>query len=92
MVHRKHLSTAVVDQCRDGLKDPVSGLFYRKRSLLDVNNTDFKDALEMDAQCLHAPADHQHVRGEVFLHGKWIKRSQLAAKWTPKFANRILRN
>ena len=46
MKNRTSLHTALVDQCCYGLKDPVSGKWYRKRTALDVNDEQFAKLLE----------------------------------------------
>ena len=97
MVERDPLYRVVVDQCKFGLKDPVSHKLYRKTTALDVN----KQALDVNKQafamglatatrCNHRPADHEQIRGSVRVDGILERRSMLAGRWTKQFAQYIL--
>ena len=44
---RRVVYQAHVHQCMDGLKDPVSGLWYQKHTILEVNDADFARRLEL---------------------------------------------
>ena len=48
--------SAKVCQCRDGLRDPVSRLYYQKATRLLVNDPDFKaPPLDGDSQDIGSP-------------------------------------
>ena len=91
MASRPSVFRAVVDQCCFGLKDPVSGKFYRKRSALDVNSEVFAVALTKNAQCCHTPEEHEPIEGQTRLADKWVNRSLVAGAWTSAFGMHILR-
>lgn len=80
----------VVDQCKFGLKDPVSQKFYRKTTDLDVNKQSFAVALAGVPRCDHMPHEHEQIRGSIQVEGQTVSRSTMAAKWTKEFATYIL--
>ena len=90
MQSRSNVHRAVVDQCRFGLKDPQSGLLYRKRTALDVNSEIFAVALMRNGRCCHAPREHQSIEGQTTLDGRSVSRSLVAGTWTPLFGKHIL--
>ena len=68
MTGRPGLCTAIVDQCRDGLKDPFSHLDYRKRTALDVNDPICAEELAKDGQCCHERWQHEPIIGTTLLN------------------------
>jgi hypothetical protein len=56
-----------VDQCRDGLKDPASYRYYRKRTALDVNDPIFAEELAKDGQRCHEGWQHEPIIGTTVL-------------------------
>lgn len=90
MVERDPLYRVVVDQCKFGLKDPVSHKLYRKTTALDVNKQAFAMGLATATRCNHRPADHEQIRGSVRVDGILERRSMLAGRWTKQFAQYIL--
>ena len=88
---RPSLFRVVVDQCVFGLQDPESHKFYRKTTALDVNDQEFATYLAETPRCSHHPEEHQRIEGTATVHGRQVKRSQLAAHWTRKFCERIQR-
>ena len=77
MTGRNPLYRVVVDQCMFGLKDPESHKLYRKTTALDVNDETFAKALADVARCNHAPEEHEQIKGQVKVEGKWRKRSEM---------------
>ena len=75
-----------------GLKDPESHKLYRKTTALDVNDETFAKALADVARCNHAPEEHEQIKGQVKVEGKWRKRSEMASAWTAKLANHVLKS
>ena len=92
MSTRRHVYRVVVDQCRFGLKDPVSGKWYKKTTALDVNDEEFAYELARVQRCHHLPEQHEQIQGNVYYQGKWQKRSTLAGRWTDKLAEHVLRS
>ena len=90
MLNRKEVHRVIVDQCQFGLKDPVSHLFYRKATALDVNNKMWADQLAQVKRCNHAPSQHEQVKGTVKYEGQWHKRSELAGRWPAALASHVL--
>ena len=90
MLERSDVHRAVVDQCRFGLKDPLSSLLFRKRTALDVNSDVFAAALMKNALCNHQPHEHQPIEGQTMVDGQWVNRSLVAGTWTPHFGKHIL--
>jgi hypothetical protein len=90
MLNRKEVHRVIVDQCQFGLKDPVSHLFYRKATALDVNNKMWADQLAQVKRCNHAPSQHEQVKGTVKYQGQWHKRSELAGRWPAALASHVL--
>ena len=90
MSRREQVYRVVVDQCRFGLKDPVSGKRYKKTTALDVNDKEFAYELARIQRCHHRPEEHEQIQGNVYFQGKWQRRSTLAAKWTDKLATHVL--
>lgn len=80
----------LVDQCKFGLKDPVSKLFYKKSTALDVNSKDFAKEIARVKRCNHEPEEHEQIKGSVYYEGRWQKRSTLASRWPEKLAQHIL--
>ena len=79
-----------VGQCKFGLKDPVSGLLYKKATALDVNDKEFAYEIARVKRCNHTPEEHEQIKGMVYYEGKWQRRSSLASRWTEKMAKHIL--
>ena len=92
MTGRNPLYRVVVDQCMFGLKDPESHKLYRKTTALDVNDETLAKALADVARCNHAPEEHEQIKGQVKVEGKWRKRSEMASAWTAKLANHVLKS
>ena len=90
MLNRKEVHRVIVDQCQFGLKDPVSHLFYRKATALDVNNKMWADQLAQVKRCNHAPSQNEQVKGTVKYQGQWHKRSELAGRWPAALASHVL--
>ena len=91
MIERRMIYRIVVDQCKFGLKDPISEKLYRKTTDLDVNKQSFAVALAGVPRCDHMPHEHEQIRGTIRLDGETVSRSTIAAKWTKKFATYILK-
>ena len=88
MITREPMYRVTVDQCTFGLKDPVSRLFYRKTTCLDVKA--FAIGLAGVPRCSHSPSEHEQIRGKVKVEGRLENRSKIAARWTRDFAKYIL--
>ena len=67
----------VIDQCMYGLKDPVSGLLYRKRTKF-IGNLPGLASLSVPCDRTH---EHQHIEDAVVWEGRSIKRSVLAGRY-----------
>ena len=91
MMERPNLHRAKIPQCAFGLKDVVSGKPHQKYTALDVNDAGMREALMEGATCRHTPEEHQPIEGNVFYHGRWQRRSALAAKWPEELCDHILR-
>jgi hypothetical protein len=91
METRPGLASATVAQCRFGLKDPASGLLYRKLTRLDSNDEVFTAKLEKDAECI-CDDKHAVILGETVDNGVSVKKSAVAGRWTNSFAKHILRS
>ncbi len=90
MENRPSRHRAKVAQCMFGLVDAVSGKPHRKLTALDVTDEDMAAYLEEDAQCTHAPGEHQPIEGKVTIEGKTWNRSTLAGAWPKALCDRIL--
>eukprot|EP00435_Cladocopium_sp_Y103_P017212 s2419_g4.t1 len=91
MTGREDLHRVVVDQCEFGLKDPVSGKYYKKATALDVNDEEFARELAQVRRCSHSPDQHEQIKGSVYWQGRWQRRSTLAAVWPVALADHILK-
>ena len=90
MVTRPGLVSAVVAQCRFGLRDPETLRLYRKLTRLDSNDEVFAATLQDQADCI-CEDPHEVIMGDTFLHGKRVKKSAVAGRYTPAFAKHILK-
>ena len=81
---------AIVSQCMDGLRDPVSHRLYRKETRLLVNDPVFAELLARRGRCCHRPDQHEPIQGSVRWKGRTVLRSALAARWPTRLAKRIL--
>lgn len=91
IVHEK-----TVDLCRLGLVDRISGAPHKKSTVVQMNHPVIETPAFPERRCECAPGDHQPIEGSVALKdpstGSWrsVKRSTLAAEWTPMFCHWLL--
>ena len=91
VVHEK-----TVDLCRLGLVDRISGTPHKKSTVVQMNHPVIETPAFSERRCECAPGDHQPIEGSVALRdpstGSWrsVKRSTLAAEWTPQFCHWLL--
>ena len=63
------------DQCRFGLKDPVSEMLYRKGTRIMTTNEIMVQLL--NKKCL-GDHDHERLEGKIRIGGKWVNRTMCA--------------
>ena len=93
MVRRRVVYEKIIHQCAAGLKDAVSGKPRKKATVFQANHNSID--YWRDLLCDHEPGAHQPIEGSVTIvdeegRSSTVKRSTLAASWTPELCAWIL--
>jgi len=96
MTQRKQVYEKEVHMCQMGLVDRVSGDPHKKSTAIQMNHPVILTEVFPDRKCDHPPGAHQPIEGHVRIwdeqqcRHRQVRRSTLAAEWTPDFCGWLL--
>eukprot|EP00435_Cladocopium_sp_Y103_P008686 s1575_g2.t1 len=96
MQAREEVYEKVVDLCRLGLMDRITMYPHKKPTAIQMNHPVIQTPAFPDRRCECQPGDHQPIEGSVRIRDeltgrlKTVRRSTLAAEWTPEFCQWLL--
>ena len=96
MTRRERMYEKEVHMCQLGLEDVVSGAPHKKATAVQMNHPMICTTLFPEKKCDHPPGAHQPLEGSVAVWDettrryKAVRRSTLAAEWTPSFCDWLL--
>ena len=84
------VTTWVTDMCQYNLRDPVSGLYYRKATRLVSNVPSMESSMSDRCWESRFPHDHQVIMGSTRHENRSLARSVFAGWYTHEFCTRLL--
>ena len=96
MTRRERVYEKEVHMCQLGLEDVVSGTPHKKATTIQMNHPMICTTLFPEMKCDHPPGAHQPLEGSVAVWDETtrryraVRRSTLAAEWTPSFCDWLL--
>ncbi|CAL1141583.1 unnamed protein product [Cladocopium goreaui] len=96
MTQRKQVYEKEVHMCQMGLVDRVSGDPHKKSTAVQMNHPVILTEVFPERKCDHPPGAHQPIEGHVRIWDeqqrryRQVRRSTLAAEWTPEFCGWLL--
>ena len=85
-----------IPMCALGLKDRVSKRPHKKMTVIQMNHSAITTTMFREVHCHHEVGQHQPIEGSVRIRDpvtkkmRTIRRSTLAASWTPEFCDWLL--
>ena len=96
MTQRKQVYEKEVHMCQMGLVDRVSGDPHKKSTAVQMNHPVILTEVFPERKCDHPPGAHQPIEGHVRIWDeqqrryRQVRRSTLAAEWTPSSVDGFL--
>lgn len=96
MTQREKVYERKIPMCGLGLRDQVSGKPHKKMTAVQLNHEAIQTEIFREVRCDHRVGEHQPIEGSVRVRdpttGKkaTVRRSTLAASWTPQFCDWLL--
>lgn len=98
MTKRKQVYEKEVHMCQMGLVDQISGAPHKKSAAVQIqmNHPVILTNVSPERRCDHQPGAHQPIEGHVRIWDeeqgpfRQVRRSTLAAEWTPEFCGWLL--